>query len=275
MDNHILILNFNEEIIFSLRKKEIIIRKSDFNNFPLIKSIVSRHNSLNRFEVTTNQLLSQIHITEEILNFPLVVKIKGMGDFKELIRKFPVLKKLKARFFFSTDQADTFQNIQILSSLGVDTGFYFGTKPVNWQQATDLLTYSFYAKTKHAYIQPFYYLSENYQATKMNNFNDVYYNNPEKFLHIDDNGKIYLTREDISKGENIEIDLKDIDRINETNEYKEKIHAWQEHFIVGTKCAYCKAWRVCLGHFSNEDKDDCKIFFTELMDAIDYSKINK
>ncbi len=63
----------------------------------------------------------------------------------------------------------------------------------------------------------------------------------------------------------------------EIKEYKKRVLSWQEFLLQKKGCAYCPAWRVCIGKFSSsyEKNPGCRDFFSDVMDAADYFKMQK
>ena len=63
-----------------------------------------------------------------------------------------------------------------------------------------------------------------------------------------------------------------IDSIRDNQKYIESQTQWQAFFLKTEPCAFCPAWRVCLGKFSSthEQNPGCKDFFPDLMDASDF-----
>jgi radical SAM protein with 4Fe4S-binding SPASM domain len=274
MDKFILVCPFNKELLLRLVKREIIISKSDFDDLVNIKILVNQGNFFHHFYIESDTFLSDIPFQDSWKDIPLLILVNGMGDFKFLMTKLQVIRKLKARFFFPSSNPESYLSAQILSSLGIDTGISFKNKTVHWERFSDLMHYAIYSKANHAYIQPFYYISQNYNLTDRINIENVFFNNPGSYLHLDKEGKIYLCREDIIADNPVNLALENIDKIKDTPEFQYRITQHQEHFINGTICAFCKAWRICFGRFSQyaDQKNTCTALFSDLLEGIEFSE---
>jgi hypothetical protein len=177
---------------------------------------------------------------------------------------------MNARFFFPADTTENHTSCRILSSLGLATGLSFTAVEPNWDSLCDLMTYSIYGKMRHAPIEPFQFLISSYDPKERNSWDTVWFDDPEKALHISCDGNIALTRRHLLAGTFVSDQLGDIPDIAEIPAYQEHQESWREFFLKDYGCAFCPAWRVCLGRFEgvcSDAENGCRKFFMELLEA--------
>jgi len=156
MDKHTLIIQDNPELLNHLRKREIVVMKNNFHDLKHISRKVNERNFFHYFVLHEDRLMHDIPYHEEWHNLPMLIYMQQMGDFKELTQKIPLIKKLKLRFLFPAAFQESYLTVQVLSSVGIDSGLYFDGDKVHWELLTDLMHYDIYGKANHAYIQPFF-----------------------------------------------------------------------------------------------------------------------
>lgn len=240
---------------------------------------VQEKNSLNTIWLHLDAPLSKLNITEleksSTVSFHL--EITGIGDFRKSIEQIRALRKLNVFVMLAEDVPGTYRDLKILSSLFVPCGITFGSRCPDWELVADLLSYSVYSKVPHAPIQPFHFVISNYDVQKRIDYNFVYFEDPSKFLHVDSEGRIALSRKDLERGEFISEDLGQLDHIENLPFYHQRSESWRDFFLKPDGCAYCPGWRICLGKFEeSQDKESgCMKFFDEWMEATEHYQEEK
>lgn len=272
MRNFHIVCDFDEDLIRRFQNKALVVKTRDLNLVQHIHWVISEHNKNHCIEVDYRGALSAMPVEEEWKDIPMHIFVERFGVFRDLVPKLPVLRGLSARFFLNTDEKDFLTNTQILASLGVNTGIKFGKRPVNWEALNDLMHYDVYAKVPHASIQPFHYLVTEYQADQQTDFNTVYFDNPKKYVHVNAEGKVALSSNDLKDGNFILDNVDQLDQLENMKAYKDYLHRWQEFFFTPEGCSSCPAWRVCLGAFADQvgENPGCTRFFSDLMNAADF-----
>ena len=216
--------------------------------------------------------LASVPFHEKWRGIPLALFVSEIGAFKEVMGKLPLLRDLNIRIFLSTDNKENCTGLHILASLGIDCGVSFGEKEIDWEAMNDLMTYSIYGKVNHASIEPFQFIARNYNPARLTDLSSVYFDNPYTYIHIDKNENIALTANDLKEGKFILKGIENVHKIFEDEKYQEALNAWQKFLLKENGCAYCQAWRICIGKFSESaDKNPgCRQFFTDLMEAADH-----
>ncbi|NTW32213.1 MAG: hypothetical protein HGB12_06260 [Bacteroidetes bacterium] len=270
---HIIVCQFDENLLGRLHKKRLVVNTSADANIPHICQFVNNNqNNLHCIVIHQNNTLASTPFHENWRGIPIAVFADQMGSFKEIMQKMRLIRDLNIRIFLNTDFKENFTNIHILASLGIDCGVFFGENNLDWEALNDLMTYSVYSKAHHATIEPFHFIINNYNPTRTTDFSSVYFNNPYTYLHIDSEENIAITKNDLIEGKYIASGINLIPDISENEKYKEALHSWQEFFLQENGCAFCQAWRVCMGKFSTSIKDNpgCSKFFVDMMEAADY-----
>ena len=273
MRNHILVCPFDENLIRKFHNQRLVIILSDFDQIQNAHKLVNEcQNSLHCLVIYHNGSLASVPFHETWKGIPLALFVSEIGAFKEFMGRLPLLRDLNIRIFLSTDNKENYTSLHILASLGIDCGINFGEKEIDWEAMNDLMTYSIYGKVNHASIEPFQFIAGNYDPSRINDFSSVYFDNPQSYLHIDKDENIALTAKDMQDGKFILKGIENICKIFEDEKYEEAINAWQEFFLKENGCAYCQAWRICIGKFSvsADENPGCRQFFTDLMEASDH-----
>lgn len=273
--DHILVINHNENLISRLRSKALVVKTSDLFAFRDIAHTVNEFNKLHSIQAVVKGKLSDLPVTEDWGGIPVSLFIREFGDIRSFIRKSGLWRNLSVRVFLSSAIPENFTYLQMMASLGVDCGIWFEDGNTDWQAAADLLHYAIYGKTPHASIEPFVYLVDNYKAGDQTDFSAVYFNDPIRYLHLDDNGNVALSSGDLARGE-FACTLDNLQEIRETTAYQDRMIAWQEVFLNSEICSSCPAWRVCLGKFAKTaaDQPGCRDLFNDMMEAAEFVQSN-
>lgn len=266
---------YNIKIISKLRNQKLIINTDSYEKIPDIINDTSKNNILICINIKTNQTLSSILIQEKFKPIPIALQVNEIGDFKNIIINHNLLRDSNLKIFLTSENDENLVNVQILSTLGIYTGIFFNNKEkTDWEKVNELMNIYIYSLLllAHAPIEPFTYLTENYHPEKYLFFNTPYFENPKKYLFIDDDFNIGLTQKDLKEKKFITSGYSKLHMITENLQYQQGINNWHHHFLENTNCSSCAAWRICQGCFNEVcDKNKaCRQFFLELIDAVDF-----
>ena len=226
--------------------------------------------------IEANQPLTAIPIDKNWGRTPIALFVTGTGKVRDLIIKASRLRRFNVRVYIPADSIENLTAIRILSSLGVSTSIIFQKNQKLWDELIDLMAYSLLGLVNHGTIEPFSYLASNYENCKYIDFSAVYFNDPAKYLHVNKDGRMALTNEDLEAESFISLNLDDIDNLEQNEDYIERLNSRRNYFLETDGCAYCPGWRVCLGKFSNGTPKNhgCREFSTELMEIVEkYRKL--
>lgn len=271
--NPILVCPFNENLLAKFKQRAIVIKTNDFNIIRYINKEVNRFNKLHAIKIQTEKPISAIAFQEDWINIPLVIYSPEFGEYKDFLSQFNQIRKLNIGFFLSSQNDFNLIGLKILSSLNISCGLDFREGHVNWDALNDLMHYAVYSRTRHAAIEPFHWIASHYEPAEYIDYNFVYFNNPSKYIYINDKEQIALTEEDLLMNNYVDEGIQSIDHLNENEKYLDHCNHRYETMLHMSECAFCPAFRVCLAKFPNltNKNDTCKIFFSDLLNAADYS----
>ncbi len=267
-----LVTRFEEKLIAKLENENIIITTDNFNFINKYYDVVNKQNKLNNITVYYDGALTSIRFLETWKHIPLVLYVNSIGSHRMFFHLMPILRQMNVRIFLSNQTPQNFVDLQIMASLGICSGIYFSTTKMDWNKFADLQTYAIYSKNKHAAVEPFNFILSNYKRESRLDFNTVYYNDPQKFLHLNAEGQIALNADDLKAGKFVLENISLIDSLPDNQDYIKETTKWQQHFLDKTHCAECLAWRICLGKFVEtiDDQKSCANTMTELLDGVEH-----
>jgi hypothetical protein len=269
---HILVCPFNEKLITRLKQKALVVMTDDFNILNYIQSRVNNFSKLHAIKIRTDKALSDIDFREEWEKIPLAIYTSDFGTYKDFLHKLNILRKLNTRIFLSSDHDFNYTALRILSSLNINCGLYFDNEPYNWELINDLMHYAIYSNTRHAPIEPFAWLATKYEPVEYTDYSTVYFNDPSRYLYINEKEQIALTEKDYLNNNFIAEGISALDNITRNKKYIDSRNIRYEIMLRMDECAFCQAFRICLGKFPDlaNKNETCKPFFTDLLDAADF-----
>lgn len=270
---HILIIS-NNNLLPRLKGKSIVMETDNFENITQIKNDILINNNLFCIIIHSTQDIASIEFKEEWENIPIVVYASELGKVRDLINKLPLIEKLNIKFFLRPEIEQNYSAIQILSSLGIYSGIVINEN-ADWEKLKDLMYYSLFGRIMHAPIEPFQYVYDLYVDNAMVDYSTVFFDNPNKFLHVDENGKMAFSKQDLQAQNFFLNDINELTDLEKNVVYKQKTKAWQSFFYEPTQCASCAAWRICLGKFASLKEKSCQSFIEEWLDALRLIKTKK
>jgi len=259
-------------LVQTVHGRSLVVHCTDNDDIGLIVDSVREKNTLHALWVHSPLTLSDIKIPESWMDIPIMLECSDMGNFLAVREKLAILRSPAFTVYFPASVAESYTSVNILSSLGVRCGITFSKGWIDWERLNDLLHYAVYSRAKHASIEPFDTIVRLYEPFKTVRFDTAYHNSPETYLHLSKDGKVAFTSEDAVAGNFCDHSFDEIETIEESQQYQNKINEWQNHFLEFDECSCCQAWRLCMGKFSGSSAANpgCKSFFAELMNASEY-----
>lgn len=273
----ILVCEDNDELIRKFKQEAIVVRTKDPDAIGHFKRVIEEENKVHCIELFTDENLTSLNPREEWKNVPLHIHAPKMGHFLDFARLRHLLGPLSIRVFLSSQYQEVYTDLQLMASLGINCALSFDENPILWNECSDLMDFVMYPKVPRATVEPFHFIITEYKPKEFINFSGVYFNNPEKYLHIDKNENVALTSELLKKGEYLFTGIDKIDNYQNHKGYKSYFQAWKKKFHKISACSACPAWRICGGFFENRlaDNPGCSAAFSELIDAADLHYNNK
>lgn len=249
----------------------LVIRTSRPDRLGEIREEVrSRAVRLRCVVVETDLSLEEIPFDESWKGCPIALHIKRIGRYRTYSPDMPLLRELDIRIYVPADREENLTGLRILASLGVETAVEFTDTPPDWERVSDLMTYALLGLSPHAGIEPFSFIGEHYDPNKLTDFGTVYFDDPTQYLHLDEDGKVYVSPHDLRLKHVALDDAKDMDRVEETEAYRGRMEGWRQHFVHMDTCSTCPGWRLCGGAFSQFSKaSDCSTLFGEMLDVVE------
>jgi hypothetical protein len=131
------------------------------------------------------------------------------------------------------------------------------------------MTYAVLGRAPHAPIEPFSFIASNYDSHLILPWGAIAFDDPAHFLHLDAQGRVALSCDELRQGVFIAPSIGGIDASTLSAAISERVNAWRRYFVDNHPCASCAGWKICLGRFSDDLPDDagCAKLFSELIDA--------
>lgn len=219
--------------------------------------------------VETGLPLSDIALREDQLSIPLAIMTPSMGSFRALARGVDALRRSAVRVYLPCNNADNLAALRILSSLGIHVCAAFVTSANDWEALTDLMTYALLGRSPHASIEPFSFIAANYDPHSNLSWGLVEFDDPARFLHLDEDGRVALSRDELRRGIFVAQGIGDVGSPAVAAAISERENRWRRFFTDNHPCASCAGWKICLGRFSAELPADrgCAKLFAELIEV--------
>jgi hypothetical protein len=267
MTNLILVCPFDAALISRLHGHALAVRVQEASAACQARDSVEKRSRLHCILLESSEPLSELALGEEMKGIPLAVFVPGTGDLGALFEKLPLLQALRMQVYLPLSGTNTIRDIRILSSLGIATALVWDAASVDWDAVEDLLAYAAYTRVPHATIEPFSYLIAGYSARNLVDFSAVSFDDPSRYLHVSSDGRVARSGDDLRAGRFLG-DLDSLDAMTDRDRL-EDYRARTDHFFLEQEgCAFCSAFRVCLGKFSNRRTANpgCERLFAKLMD---------
>jgi len=219
--------------------------------------------------VQVDRPLSEIEFRDEQLGVPLAIMAPSMGSFRVLAKKVDALRRSTLRVYLPCNNPDNLSALRILSSLGIQGCAEFITSANDWEALTDLMTYAVLGRSPHASIEPFSFIAESYDPHSSVRWGSIEFDDPARYLHVDETGRIALSRDELRRGIFVANSIAEIESPALTAAIAERANAWRRYFVDNHACASCAGWKVCLGRFAEDLPEDggCTRLFAELIDV--------
>ncbi len=270
-----LIVPDNEQICSELPDVPLMIKFTGYNDYKeAFRSRYSKNRNVKGVIIDYHSYpISFCPIEEKEHTHPLYIYVNGIGDFRFIIDLLPVLRG-EFTFFFPPDKKESYRNVKILSSMGIDCGIELTGPSVLWDEVRLLIDTVARSIMVNGAVQPFSFIKKSYNPREYLDFNIPFLNSPLFYLYADDDMNIYLTKEDMASQRPAGKGAEFVARYQESEIYKREKHRWKEFFLTLNTCSTCPAFRICLGKFSVNKNNIplCKDCFSHFLSEIDNKK---
>ena len=199
---------------------------------------------------------------------PILLTAPAAGEFRSIVHKLPLLRSLNLKIYLSSTN-ENIRDARILSSLGLSCALRIEPGAVDWEALSDLMTYALCARAPHAPIDPFDYISRNYDSKVHLKWGAVYLDDPEKYFHLDKEKNVALSAKEALARQFIGR-LDEIEKA-EPEEIARRTDAWSRNFTGFSPCATCEGFKLCMGSLRPEDEitEGCTAFFSETLETLE------
>lgn len=220
------------------------------------------------------QPLADLDLRDDWDGVPIALGVPETGRFRDLAPAIPRLRDLDLRVYLAANRPDNLVAMRLLSSLGVPCCATFDRGAPDWAALTDLMTYALLCSLPHGPIDPFEHIAEHYEPSGATEWGATCFEDPRCYLHLDEQGRVALTRQELLAGVVVAEDADEIVDVADLASHPalgDRTARRLRLFEQNHPCARCPGWRVCLGTFADSagSEPGCAAFFTEMMDVID------
>ena len=235
-----------------------------------VENVRRSANTLVGVMVESDRPLADIEFAHHHQGIPLAVMAPALGPFRDLARHLDRLRALNLRVYLPCDHPENLTGLRILSSVGIHCGADFRNGRTDWESLADLATYAVLERVPHAAIEPFSFIVSNYNSSKYLDWGRVWFDDPRHFLHLDEDGRVALSRAELAEKRFVAPSLNEIEAPDEFPPIRERQLSWRHYFTDNHPCASCAGWKICLGKFSDTltANPGCAEFFREVLDLV-------
>jgi hypothetical protein len=199
------------------------------------------------------------------------LQVGGLGRFRQLPPALDRLSQLNVRIYLPAQTRSECAGIRALASLGFHCCVVVDPQrvtAVDWPALKDLAVYALYSTVPHGDIDPFSYIAEQHDGNEP--IRATYFDDPSKFLHVDENARLSLSPNESVSG--LDVPLERCDIVRDLDAYRDTVNAWKSTFFIQhTPCGQCEAWSVCRGAFAASScKTGCRDVFREVLEGAEH-----
>ncbi len=257
-------------LIDRLDRRDICVRVDAARDIAAAAAEVRRRNTLSCVICDVRDPIEEIDVEDAWRNVPVALMAPSVGRFRNVAKKVGALRSLNLRVYLPCE-AGNLVGARMLASLGIPVCITFEVTP-DWDALADLMTYALLGLVPHAPIDPFQTIADGYRRTSRTaDWGRVFFDDPSRYLHLDAEGRIALSRRDLKAGNFVANDLSKLDSPEVRHAIEERTEAWRSLFAEDHFCARCKAWRICRARLSDgkQAPDGCAAFFAEMAEVIE------
>ncbi|RPI06219.1 MAG: hypothetical protein EHM64_03825 [Ignavibacteriae bacterium] len=267
-----LVCPLQPDLLKQLQGYQIILRIPELEQVEQAVEQVNRASiRLECLYVTSRLALGLQPVSEKLKGIPLALRVPSMGLMRDVAIRLPLLRQLSIRVFMPMDSTENLTSIRILASLGIACTVLPGTKNIKWDLFSDLASYALLGLTPHGSIEPFHTLAREYQPAGRTELGGAWFTHPEKFIHVDSQGRFAFSQDELDREEFAGAGLQELHGIFETPAFQKHQEQWREQFLTFGGCATCPGWRICRGTFSVQaaENPECRKAFQEILDIVE------
>ncbi|MEN6464618.1 MAG: hypothetical protein ABFD62_05495, partial [Syntrophaceae bacterium] len=265
---------YNKKLLQSLTGRELAVRVERIDEAARAAADV-RHsgNTLLCVIVETGLSLDMVEPSDGLADIPLVIVPRSFGNFRDLEKHIGALQGLNVTIHLPCDSPGNIAGLRILSSLGIQSCAVPGKGSQDWEALADLMTYAVLGPLPHAPIEPFAYIASHYETSSCLEWDFLYFDDPKRFLHMDEKGRLAGSRSGLKSKSFIARDILAPDAFPASGDSPEALQPGKPRPDAGSPCSSCDGFNICHGRFSAiAAEKGCSDFFLEMIDVAQRSK---
>jgi len=270
--HHVLVCPADADLLSRLHGRAVVLRVPALEALDRAVDDARRAKvHLHCVPVEVRHPLGLLTLEERWKDIPLALAVPALGRLRDVVRQLPVLRQMNLRVVLPADSPENLTGIRILASWGVACTAVPGSGRIPWEALSDLGTYALLGLAPHGPIEPFAYLADHYDPGARTDFRGVWFEDPTRFLHMDGAGRFAFSSAELAGGQFADLRPEELDSIDASEAYRERLEAWRLVFLEKDGCASCPGWRICLGTFAATARTDrgCRDCFAELLTVIE------
>lgn len=260
------------ELLKHLQGKKVVFRIGSIDLIPGTVDLGQKYDThIHSLIVLSKVPVADVSFAKEYRDLPVALFSPRLGRFRDLVPRLQILKQMNIRIYLPFDTDQNISGLRILSSLGIASTAVLKHPNIDWERLSDLMVYALLGIVPRAPIDPFQYLADRYSPNARNDFSAVYFDDPSRYVHVDDNGHIALSSRELADRKFIADSISELHFLTENRLYLDRLESWRRFFLQTEGCAFCEAWRICLGKFNSNNGLDhgCSVFFKEFLETIE------
>ena len=262
-------------LLARLEKRTLCVRVKSPDEIAAAVDAARARNALSCVICDLDVPLDRIEVNEAWQGVPIVLMAPSVGRFCDLSGKLNALRTLDLRVYLPYGE-ENLTGARMLASVGIPAGIVVTPADApDWDAVADLMTYALLGVVPHAPIEPFQTMASGYRPNARSpNWGRVWFDDPSHYLHIDEAGRIALSRAELLAGDFIADDLSELESPAVRVAIEERVEGWRDFFLGNHFCARCKGWGLCHGRFCDGKPapDGCQEFFHEMAGVIEQAR---
>jgi len=259
---------YNEDLLRGLSGHSVAVRVQDPADAAAAAACARQSGSrLVCVLIESDSPLSEIELPEDSRGIPLALAVPSAGRFRSFAGRLKHLRQFNLRVYLSCSRPENILSLRILSSVGIHGCAVIERGVKHWEEIADLMTYAMLERAHHASIEPFTFIADNYDPFSHIDWAFFYFDDPKSFLHLDIEGRVALSREDLAKERFVARNLCEIADPDQFPPIQEWLRRRREYFVGLHPCASCAGWKLCLGKYETSRGPECSAFFIEMIEV--------
>ncbi len=224
--------------------------------------------------VRTGAPLSALRLDPRWSRTPVALEAPALGGFAEALPRIREWRGMDLTLFLPSAPGENLTSLRLLSSLGVECALLLSPPGVDWEAVSDLMTWALLGRVERAPLHPFTSMAERYRPDQVNDLGRYRLDDPAAFLHLDAEGRVALTREELEQGRFAAPSLAEAERgpLEELPAWHERQARRDTEFLAPPGgCASCPGFRLCGASFRRwrGEERGCAAFFSEWMECLE------